>query len=74
MGRPPIQLRATGCEGGEAYPVLAGAVEGQFAADRRPDAGGSASGFVAFDAPRQPFTLEFTGPDGKALLTWRMPE
>ena len=59
---------------GETYPVLAGAVEDQLAADQLLDAGGSASGFVAFDAPRQPFTLVFTGPDGKALLTWRMPE
>ncbi len=59
---------------GEVYPVLAGAVEDQLAAGQVLDAGGTASGFVAFDAPRQPFTLVFTGPDKKALLTWRMPE
>jgi len=38
------------------------------------EAGESASGFVAFAAPRQTFTLVFAGPDQKALLTWRMPD
>ena len=59
---------------GEVYPVLAGAVEDQLADGQLLDSGGAASGFVTFDAPRQPFTLVFAGPDGKALLTWRMPE
>jgi hypothetical protein len=59
---------------GEMYQVLAGAVEDQLATGHLLEAGESASGFVAFAAPRQPFTLVFAGPDQKALLTWQMPE
>jgi hypothetical protein len=60
---------------GNVYPPLSGAVaDGELASGQLVDAGQQVSGLVAFDVPRQPLTLVFTGPDRRALLTWRMPE
>ena len=60
---------------GDVYPRLSGAaVEENWPVGQLLDAGGQASGVVAFDAPRQPLTLRFPARPGPALLTWRMPE
>jgi len=60
---------------GNIYPPLSGAVgDGEFASGQLLGAGGKASGVVAFDAPRLPFTLLYSNPSSADLLTWRMPE
>ncbi len=60
---------------GHVYPPLSGVVaDGELASGQLLAAGGQVSGLVAFDAPRQPLTLRFSGSASPALLTWRMPE
>jgi hypothetical protein len=60
---------------GNVYPPLSGAAgDGELASGQLLNAGGNASGVIAFDAPRQPLTLLFSNPSSAEMLTWRMPE